>query len=82
MVIKAKFSLDSSKQPKTIDYQVMDSPTRGQTHLGIFEVNDDTARFCFGAPGAERPTDFTTKVGDRRTMSTWKRAKPAAPAPK
>jgi hypothetical protein len=39
----------------------------------------DTFRSCFGKPGAERPTDFTSKAGDGRTLSVWKRAKQPAP---
>lgn len=82
LIMKAKFTVDPSKQPKTIDYQVIDGPTKGKTHLGIYELNGDTAKFCFGAPGAERPADFASKPGDRRTSSVWKRVKTAEPAPK
>jgi hypothetical protein len=38
-------------------------------------VNGDMLQFCFGAPGAERPTDFTSAPGDQRTWSVWKRRK-------
>ena len=75
LIMKAKFSLDASKEPKTIDYDAIDGPTKGKKHLGIYELNGDTAKFCFGAPGAERPTDFTSKPGERRTASVWKRDK-------
>jgi uncharacterized protein (TIGR03067 family) len=73
--IKAKITLDPSKKPKTIDYQVVDGPTKGQTHLGIYELEGDTMKSCFGAPGMERPTDFTSKPGDKRTSSVWQRNK-------
>ena len=79
--IKAKITLDPAKQPKTIDYQMTDGLTKGKTQLGIYEVEGDTFKACFGKPGAERPTDFTSKPGDGRTLSVWKRDKPAAPAP-
>ena len=75
LIMKAKFSLDASKHLKTIDYDVTDGPTKGKKHLGIYEMNGDTVKFCFGAPGAERPTDFTSKPGERRTFSVWKRDK-------
>jgi hypothetical protein len=32
-------------------------------------------KYCFAAPDAERPTDFTSKPGERRTLSVWKRSK-------
>jgi uncharacterized protein (TIGR03067 family) len=79
--LKAKITIDPSKKPKTIDYQMTEGFTKGKTQLGIYEVDGDTFKACFSKPGAERPTDFTTKPGDGRTLSVWKRDKPAAPAP-
>jgi uncharacterized protein (TIGR03067 family) len=73
--MKAKFSIDPSKKPKTIDYQVSDGPTKGQKHLGIYELSGDTLKSCFGAHGSEHPIDFTSKPGDRRTLFVWKREK-------
>ncbi|HKS35877.1 MAG TPA: TIGR03067 domain-containing protein [Verrucomicrobiae bacterium] len=81
LVMKAKITIDPSRKPKTIDYQVIDGPTKGKKHLGIYELDGDRFKSCFGAPDAERPTDFTSKPGDRRTSSVWKREKQSAPAP-
>jgi uncharacterized protein (TIGR03067 family) len=81
MFIKAKITLDPSKKPKTIDYQMTEGFTKGKKQLGIYEVDGDTFRSCFGKPGDERPADFTSKPGDGRTLSVWKREKPAAPSP-
>ena len=81
LYIKAKITIDPSKKPKTIDYQMTDGFTKGKKQLGIYEVDGDSFNSCFGKPGAERPTDFTSKPGDGRTLSVWKRAKPATPAP-
>ena len=75
LVMKAKITIDPSKTPKTIDYQVIEGPTKDKKHLGIYELDGDTFKSCFGAPGAERPTDFTSKPGDKRTASVWKRDK-------
>ena len=52
-----------------------EGPTKGQTHLGIYELDGDTVKFCFAAPGKERPTDFTAKASSGRTASVWKRDK-------
>ncbi len=73
--LKAKITLDPSKKPKTIDYRMLEGFTKGKTQLGIYELDGDTFRSCFSAPGDPRPTDFTTKAGDRRTLSVWKRVK-------
>jgi uncharacterized protein (TIGR03067 family) len=72
---KAKFSIDPAKKPKAIDYAMTEGPTKGKTQLGIYELDGDTVKFCFAAPGGERPTDFTAKEGSQRTLSVWKRDK-------
>lgn len=76
----AKITIDPAKKPKTIDYQMTEGPTQGKIQLGIYELDGDTFKSCFGAPGAERPADFTTKPGDLRTLTVWKR-EPGAPKP-
>ena len=82
LLMKARFTIDPSKKPKTIDYQMIDGPTKGKKQLGIYELDGDRVKFCFGAPGSERPTDLTSKPGDMRTSSVWKRAKETAPKQK
>lgn len=79
LVMKARITIDPTKKPKTIDYQVFDGPTKGQKHLGIYELDGDTLRSCFGAPGAERPTNLTSRPGDKLTATVWKRNKAASP---
>jgi uncharacterized protein (TIGR03067 family) len=72
---KAKYTIDPTKTPKTIDYAMTEGPTKGKTHLGIYEFKGDTLTFCFAAPGKDRPTDFTAKEGSQRTLSVWTRDK-------
>jgi uncharacterized protein (TIGR03067 family) len=74
LFLKAKFVLDPSKKPKTIGYSVAGGPYAGNTQLGIYEFDGDQIRFCFSTPGKARPTEFTTKKNDGRTLSLWKRA--------
>jgi len=69
----AKFTIDPTKSPKAIDYLMTEGPTKGKTHLGIYELNGDTLKFCFAAPGGDRPNDFTAEEGSERTLSVWKR---------
>jgi uncharacterized protein (TIGR03067 family) len=75
LVMQATFTIDPTKMPKTIDYQATDGPTKGKTHLGIYEIDGDTVKYCFAAPDNARPPDFTSKPGERQTLSVWKRAK-------
>jgi uncharacterized protein (TIGR03067 family) len=79
--IKTKISIDPSKKPKTIDYQMTDGFTKGKKQLGIYEVEGESFKSCFGKPGAERPRDFTCKPGESRTLSVWQREKQSMPAP-
>jgi uncharacterized protein (TIGR03067 family) len=72
---RAKFRIDPSKTPKAIDYTMTEGPTKGKIHLGIYELEGDTVKFCFAAPGTDRPTEFTAKEGSQRTLSVWKRDK-------
>jgi hypothetical protein len=62
--------------------QMTDGFTKGKTQLGIYELEGDTFKACFSKPGTDRPADFTSKPGDGRTFSIWKRVKTAPPAPK
>jgi uncharacterized protein (TIGR03067 family) len=71
--LKAKFTIDPTKKPKTIDYDMTEGFTKGKKQLGIYELNGDTFKACFNSPGAERPTEF--KAGDGLTLSEWKRKK-------
>src|SRR5262245_54446980 len=80
LIMKAKFTIDPSRKPKAIDYQMIDGPTKGKKQLGIYELEGDTVKFCFGSPGSERPLDFTSLPGDGRTLSVWKRKKTPDPA--
>jgi uncharacterized protein (TIGR03067 family) len=75
LLMKTKFTLDPSTKPKSIDYQITGGSNAGKTQLGIYELDGDTVKFCFATPGKDRPTDFTTKAGDGRTSSVWKREK-------
>ena len=73
--MRAKFTIDPAKSPKTIDYTQLEGPTKGAKQLGIYELTGDTIKFCFASPGKDRPTDFTAPAGSGRTSSTWKREK-------
>src|SRR5579859_6816094 len=63
LILKAKITLNPAKEPKHIDYDVLDGDTKGRIIRGIYEIDGDMVKFCFTAPGGERPDDFTAKAG-------------------
>jgi uncharacterized protein (TIGR03067 family) len=73
--MKAKFSIDPTKKPKTIDYEIVEGETKGKKVLGIYEIDGDKVKFCFSTPDKDRPTEFTAKSGSGNTLSVWKRKK-------
>ena len=75
LIMKAKIAIDPSMKPKTMDYDVTAGPNKGKKLLGIYELDGDTFKSCFAAPGAVRPADFTSKPGEKRTLTVWKRNK-------
>ncbi len=73
VMVKAKYETDNPKNPKTMDYTHIGGMHKGKTQVGICELNGRTLRVCFSAPGlSDRPSDFTTNIGDGRTVSVWK----------
>jgi uncharacterized protein (TIGR03067 family) len=71
--MKSTYTLDPSKSPKEIDYDVLEGEFRGQKQQGIYAIEGNTVRFCFASPGQPRPTDFTAPAGSGRSFSAWQK---------
>ncbi len=67
-------TVDATPSPRTFDIVLTHAPGRGKRQLGIYEREGDTLRICVGLPGRPRPTEFTTRQGDDRTLTVWRRA--------
>jgi uncharacterized protein (TIGR03067 family) len=69
---KGTFTLDAGQKLKTIDIKLegVDKPVQG-----IYEVEGDTFKLCYAAPGEARPKEFATKAGTGVTLAVWKKAK-------
>lgn len=70
--------IDTTCSPHAIDYVLTGPPGRGKRQLGVWELDGEQLRICVAPPGRERPADFTTRLGDDRTLTVWRRAGDAA----
>lgn len=64
---------DTSKTPNWMDRTATSGENKGKTFLGIVEITGETAKVCWGAPGGDRPTEFSSKAGSGHVLATLKR---------
>ncbi len=72
VILKARFRVDRTKEPMTIDYALLLSPNEGKMQQGIYALEGKTLRTCFSSPGQARPDEFASVPGDGRTLAVWK----------
>lgn len=66
--------LDPSKKPKAADWTITtEGELKGKTALGIYDVDKETWRHCFGFD--KRPEKFESKDGSKVTNAVLKRVK-------
>lgn len=76
LLFKATVKLDTTKTPKAIDMTISEGEETGKTALGIYALDGEQLKLCFEAPGgANRPTEFATKEGEKRIVVVSKREK-------
>jgi|EndMetStandDraft_3_1072993.scaffolds.fasta_scaffold130401_2 uncharacterized protein (TIGR03067 family) len=67
--------LDATKSPKHLDLVVVEGPNIGQTQLGIYELQGDELKVCYGFKS--RPTLFEARIDDWNAfVVTYRRLKP------
>ena len=59
---KARYQLDATKKPKTIDLAWTDGDNKGTTYPGIYSLAGDRLKICYAREGKERPTGFTAEA--------------------
>ena len=67
--------LDPTKSPRTIDVTFTEGERKGQTVLGIYEIEGDAFRVCVARPGDERPAEFSAKAGSGHILVVYVRQK-------
>jgi uncharacterized protein (TIGR03067 family) len=72
--------IDAAASPKTFDVKFHKGPHKGETSLGIYELNGDTWRICIGLTGVKRPTKFAAEPGTGHALETLARAVAVAAA--
>jgi uncharacterized protein (TIGR03067 family) len=76
-----KFKLDPTKKPAQIDVTALDGQHKGVTSPGIYELKDDTLRWCQSddEKSKDRPKDFSSPEKSSIYVFTLKRAKVEPP---
>jgi uncharacterized protein (TIGR03067 family) len=66
------FTLDPTTDPKRID---LDRGGKDGKAYGIYLLDKDELKLCYGEPGAERPRAFESKAGKKVFLVVLKKAK-------
>jgi uncharacterized protein (TIGR03067 family) len=70
------FTIDPTRNPKTVDSLQAMGPDKGKTVLGIYEIIDNNhKRACWAPVDKPRPTAFTSKPGSGHILQVWERIK-------
>jgi uncharacterized protein (TIGR03067 family) len=78
MVIEeGTWTIDPTQKPKTIDATATSGDDKGKKSLGIYELDGDSLKMCFGPAGKDvRPKEFESKEGSKYELGVYKREKP------
>jgi uncharacterized protein (TIGR03067 family) len=74
-VAKGTNSFDPTKKPKHIDFTITEGGGKGDIHLGIYDLGENSRKLCFAPPGKDRPTEFSSTPGSEQILVTFEREK-------
>lgn len=79
---KDRYEIDPTKKPKWIDITRSGDDDEILKFRGIYFIEGHTLTICHAKPGDKRPTEFATKLGDKRSIAVMKRGQGKQSAPK
>ncbi len=70
------YTLDSSRSPKTIDFDVKTGNDKGKKQLGIYKLDGDKLTIAFSPPGSpDRPKSFEPDANSPEAVIVLEREK-------
>jgi uncharacterized protein (TIGR03067 family) len=72
----ATMKLDPTRTPKWIDITFTEGPEKGKVRRGIYVLEGDTQKICYGDLNKERPTEFVSESGTGHRLVVFMRSKP------
>jgi uncharacterized protein (TIGR03067 family) len=75
VISEATAKMDQSQDPWTIDIKITKGKEKGKTFKGIMKEKDGKMTVCWGAPGKDRPTKFSSKKGSGNILEVYELVK-------
>src|SRR5262245_41698658 len=78
-VYEGVLKLKAKTTPGQVDLEFDAGPEKGNTNLGIYELNGNTWKICLATRGMVRPSKFVSTAGSGFAVETLNRAASARP---
>jgi uncharacterized protein (TIGR03067 family) len=76
VVEEGGFTIDPSRTPKTIDFDIKKGPEEGKKQLGLYMIDGDKLTMVVAQPGAtERPKSLKPEASDQVSEVVFQRTK-------
>lgn len=75
VLFDSTYTVDATKNPKTIEMVGTEGELKGKPALGIYKLEGDLLTMCYVMPGRERPTTFESQPETGIFLVIWKRMK-------
>jgi uncharacterized protein (TIGR03067 family) len=77
VIEEGEYTLDDSKSPKTIDFDIKKGHDEGKKQIGIFKIEGDKITMVVAEAGVkDRPTSFKIEEGSSLIEAVLERVKP------